>query len=75
MMVTLHRPKVQSLVCFHYTNRLSMPGLGSHSMPGLALFLPAAGFWVFSAIVEPIFLQHMRPEDVERTSREKEKMT
>ena len=44
-------------------------------MPGLALFLPAAGFWVFSAIVEPIFLQHMRPEDVERTSREKEKMT
>ena len=25
MMVTIHRPKVQSLVCFHYTNRLYSP--------------------------------------------------
>ena len=24
-MVTIHRPKVQSLVCFHYTNRLYVP--------------------------------------------------
>ena len=39
-------------------------------VPGMAAILPAAAIWISSIFIEQVFLQHLRPEDAERTKDE-----
>lgn len=39
-------------------------------VPGFAAILPALAFLISSILIEQVFMQHMRPEDLERTQEE-----